>query len=142
MLSHCSQGKENSRPNMVRSLSVLPAPQQHDTPHFLLSAPVIPDGQTSLSSLSSPSSLSHQAFALSLPQNILSPHFGSQLSHHLLKEALPTSQTRPDPPYYMLPLDYVLLQCCHCSFMCFMCFDVIIDLFFISASSHCAPLVP
>ena len=98
MLSHCSQGKENSRPNMVRSLSVLPAPQQHDTPHLLLSAPAIPDGQTPLSSLSSPSSLSHQAFALSLPQNILSSLFGSQLSHHLLKEALPTSQTRPDPP--------------------------------------------
>ena len=43
MLSHCSQGKENSRPNMVRSLSVPLAPQQHDIPHFVLSAPAIPD---------------------------------------------------------------------------------------------------
>lgn len=142
MLLHCSQGKENPRPNMVRSLSVLPAPQQHDTLHLLLSAPAIPDGQRSLNSLSSPSSLSHQAFALSLPQNILPSLFGSQLSHTSSRKPSPLPRPGQILLYYMLPLDYVLLQCCHCSFMSFMRFDVIIDLFFISASSHCAPLVP
>lgn len=80
MLSHYSQGKENSRPNMVRALSVPPAPQQHDTPHLLLSAPAIPDGQTSLSSLSSPSSLSQQAFALSLPRSFYPRSLGDHQS--------------------------------------------------------------
>lgn len=142
MLSHCSQGKENSRPNMVRSLSVPLAPQQHDIPHFVLSAPAIPDGQTSLNSLSSPSSLSHQAFALSFPRTFYPPSL--DLSSVITSSRKPSPLPRPGQIliYSMFPWDYVLLQCCRCSFACFMCFDVIIDLFFICTSSHWAPLVP